>query len=81
MKLTPEMTEELARTADAQSVGEVINDACELLTMRVVLMLKKRAGEIMKRMREMPPGSSERNDLAQQVNALRRFTVELSEAA
>jgi hypothetical protein len=75
MKLTPHEIQQLTKGADAP----FLDDACELMTMKVVLMLKKKTKAMKAELEKLESGTPERNNLAQQINALNTFMVELSE--
>lgn len=75
MKLTPHEAQQLTNGVDAP----FLDDACELLTMKVVLMLKKKTKAMKVELEKLELGTPERNNLAQQINALNVFMVELSE--
>lgn len=81
MRLPQELLTQLVSPYAAESLPltDIINDACELLTMQVVLLLKKRAAMMQEQMQSLPTVSVTRQRLAAEVNGLRKFMVELSE--
>jgi hypothetical protein len=84
VKLNDELKQQLcSKISSSVAAGDnflsLVDDACELLTLQFVLLIKKRVRAIREQMEAHSKGSAKRNDLAQQVNALKRLMVEVSE--
>lgn len=79
MTLTDDELGKLLKATDGQPVGDVITLACETLTLKIVLLLKMKSRELSAQMAGKEPGTAERANVAGQVNALKRFSVELAE--
>jgi hypothetical protein len=66
-------------TVEHEPIAEIIGDACELLTAKIVVRLRAKARKLEEGLSALEPGSIERAKLASQINALSVFAVELSE--
>jgi hypothetical protein len=79
MTLSPDETMKLIKATDGGPLSNVITIACETLTMKIILMLKAKARELSEQMIILEVGSVARANLAGQINALKKFSVELAE--
>lgn len=80
MKLPPEITAKLVADTDGKPLQSIIDDACELLTIQVVLLLRQRIAILTNDKDALKFGSTARNFACHKINTLNQFIVELSEA-
>lgn len=83
MKLGPKLVQCLIdsiETKSDESIAGVIDDACEMLTLKVVVFLKGRQKEIAERRKGLPLGDPEANVLVAQMRALGEAIVALAES-
>lgn len=79
MTLTTEETKKLIEATDGQPLKDVIDLACETLTLKIVLLLKTEWRGMVANKEAQPTGSVERANLVGQINALKHFSVKLAE--
>lgn len=79
MKLTASEMHQLIASTDGRPLKTVIDDACELITAKLVLRLKAKQRAIKDRRAGLALGDPEANLLAAQMRALGEALVELAE--
>jgi hypothetical protein len=80
MKLKPDETVKLIAAIGGRSVDSLIDDACELLTAKIVLRIQAKRKKLVAARKALPLGDPKANDLARQIEILGQLTVELAEA-
>lgn len=81
MKLTKDEAKQLigaAGMAHLNSIERIIGDACELLTAKIVILMRAKAKKLIGELIVIPPDTPERAVKAAEINALNFFAVELS---
>lgn len=80
MKLTPSESRKVIRATDAEPLMSVLDDACEVITLKIVLLIKNRRKAMREQRAKLPNGSAEYTALARKMEALGAIMVEISEA-
>jgi hypothetical protein len=80
VKLNKDDLRKLREACDGQDLAHMLDDACEVLTLKVVLLVKKRRDALLAELPKHQPGTVGRAGVAAQVNLLGRLLVELAEA-
>lgn len=80
MKLKDAELAQLVGLTGGRPIRGVVDDACEILTLKIILVLKKKRNQILSEMEQLERGSDSRGSLATQANLIGRLIVELAEA-
>jgi hypothetical protein len=80
MKLSQETKIELLSKADGQPLIDLVDDACELLTLQILLWVQERAKILKGQYDALRSYSPKRPALAAEINGLRKTYVALAEA-
>ena len=79
MKLTPDESRQLIARCDGEPLGSVLDDACEVVTTKLILRLKAKQRALKQQRDKLPLGDPQADVLKAQMRILGECIVELAE--